>query len=359
MAQKAALKILGSSELARELKNGIAPCYLLFGKDAATVESVAKNLAKKLVPDEARDLNYHFFPGDSIDFDELADCVEALPVFADRTVILLNDADCDKLPQRDVKRLKEIISGIDPETTTLIIYCTAVDLCGGKKNLTASNKALAEHICACKGLVCEFKLKTAGELIKHIVRGVEKNGSKISEQAAKTLAEACKSDLLMIGNEIQKLSAYRFGEEITVRDVRELVTGRIDADAYRLAREISEGRREAAFETLAGLYDLQKETPSLVSAIASSFLDLYRAKLALMSGRGEREITDSFSYKGREFAVRNALRDCSGIPIERLRKCISIISECDAGIKSLRTDDRIQLEEAVTRMFSEMKGQGL
>lgn len=347
------LRIMTEKELVLSVKDGIRPCYLLYGRDTASVEGFAKKLTAKLVPPEARDLNYHFFPAEDLNLDALSDCIEALPVFAERVVAAINDLDCDKLSQKDIKRLQEIISSIDSETTTMIIYCTAVDLCGGRKKLTAANKTLVEHILKQGGAVCEFKIKSAAELTRYIIKNVEKSGSHISEQAARRLSEACMGDLLMIGNEISKLSAYRFGGEITEEDIKELVAGRIDADAYRLARLISEGKREEAFLSLAELYDLQSQTLGILAAISSSFIDLYRAKLALISGRGEKDITGAFQYRGREFAAKYAMKDCARIPIDRLRRCISILSECEAKIKSLRTDDRILLEEAVARMFTE------
>ncbi len=346
------LSILSEQELVASVKSGIKPCYFLFGKDVATLESFVKKLTGKIVPSEARDLNYRFFPGGEPDIPAIADSVEALPVFAERTLTAVNDLDCDKLTPKQITELKEIVSLVDPETSTLLFYSTAADLTGGKKNLTEKNKSFAEHIVKCGGAVAEFKIKKPEELIRFICKSVEKEGSAISEQAARMLAERCGSDLMMIKNEIAKLSAYRCGSEISPDDISALVTGQIDADAYKLARQISEGRREQAFETLDRLYSLQKETPALLTAVAYSFMDLYRAKLAMMSGRGLKEMTSSFQYKGREFAAKNALRDCSRIPIEKLRMCISVLSECDAGIKSLRTDDRVLFEEAIVRMLS-------
>lgn len=346
------MKILSDQELVRQIRaDDIKPCYLFYGRDVATLESITKKLINKLVPPEARDLNYHFFPSGALDINALMSAMSAFPMFSDRVVAAINDFDADKAPAKDVASLKEIISEIDPETSTLIIYATAVDLCGGKKALTAANKKLAEHIEKCGGTVVEFAFKTPAELAKYIISSVAKNGSTISQPAAVRLAESCRSNLLMINNEIAKLSSYRKGEEITEHDIRDLVTGQIETDAYKLARAVTSGNKVLAFSLLDDLYSLQKETNSLLLAISNSFIDLYRAKLALISGRGSKDIEAEFSYRGREFAITNAMRDCARIPIERLRNCLSILSECDIGIKSLRTDDRIQLEKAITKMM--------
>ena len=346
------MKILTDTDLVRQIRTGdIKPCYLFFGRDVATLENVTKKLVQKLVPPEARDLNYHFFPSGALDLDELGNAVSALPMFCDRVVAAVNDFDAEKAGSKDLKALLEIVSDIDAETTTVIFYATAVDLCGGKKTLSTANKKLAEHIEKCGGEVVEFSFKRPAELAKYIITSVQKQGSDISQPAAILLAESCRSNLLMINNEIAKLSAYRSGGEISEQDIRDLVSGQIETDAYKLARAVTSGNRELAFSLLDDLYSLQKETNALLSVISASFLDLYRAKLALMSNRGAKDIEADFSYRGREFAVTNAIRDCQKIPIDRLRFCISALSECDIGIKSLRTDDRLQLEKAITLML--------
>ena len=347
------MPILNEQALIRQIRaDDIKPCYLFFGRDVATCENITKKLINKLVPPEARDLNYHFFPSGSLDIDSLNNAVSALPMFADRVVAAINDFDAEKAPDKDVASLKEIISDIDPETTTLIIYATAVDLCGGKKTLSAKNKKLADHIEKQGGVVVEFAFKTPSELAKYIMSAVEKSGSQISHPAAVMLAENCRSNLLMINNEIAKLASYRYGEEITEQDIRDLVTGQVETDAYKLAHAVTTGNKTLAFSLLNDLYNMQKETNSLLLAITNSFLDLYRAKLALMSGRGKKDMSSEFSYERREFVIDKAMRDCARIPIERLRMCISVLSECDIGIKSLRTDDRLQLEEAIAKMMN-------
>ena len=346
------MKIQSEQELIRGIRAGdIKPCYLFFGKDIATLESITKKLVLKLVPPEAQDLNYHFFPAGAFDINGLSDAVSALPMFSDRVVAAVNDFDADKCGSKELDALKEIISDIDPETTTVIFYATAVDLCGGKKALTTANKKLAEHIEKCGGMVVEFGFKSPAELAKYIISSVEKQSAAISRPAAILLAESCRSNLLMINSEIAKLSSYRFGGEISEQDIRDLVSGQIETDAYKLARAVTSRDRNLAFSLLDDLYSLQKETNALLSAISASFLDLYRAKLALMSGRGKTDIEADFNYRGREFAITNALRDCQRVPIERLRECIAVLSECDIGIKSLRTDDRLQLEKAITKML--------
>lgn len=349
-----ALILTDETALYRQIRSRqIKPCYFFFGRDVATLESVVKRLIAKLVPEEERTLNYHFFPASEMSFSELADVCASLPMFSDRIVASVNDFNAETARADDLKLLKSIIADIDPETTTVIFYATGIDLCGGKKQLTKKNLAFAEYIGEKGGTVVEFAYKKPQELVKYIRSRIEKGGASITDGAALSLAQACLCNVLMINNEVDKLCAYRAGECVTEEDVSLMAAGQLDTDAYKLAKAIASGNRTDSFAMLSELYNRQQESVQLLAVIGTAFLDLYRAKLALMSGHGEKDVIADFDYRNRGFAVRNALRDCSGVSVDRLRMCLRVISDCDADLKSKRTDKRVLLETAVTKLLSD------
>lgn len=348
-----ALKLTAEAELYKQLRAGdYKPCYLFYGKDVATIESVVKRLTDKLVPKDSRDFNYHFFNGAELDFMRLCEVLDSLPMFADRVAAVVNDFNAEAAKADDMKLILGALEGIDPLTTTAVFYTSGIDLCSGKKSLSAKNLKFAENIVKFGGEVVEFGYKRPQELVKYIQGRVEKCGSAISYGAAISLAESCLCSVLAINNEIEKLSAYRFGGEISEGDVAELVAGQLDTDAYKLARAVTSGDKNACFLILSELYSRQQESIPLLSVIGGAFLDLYRAKLAMIGGRGEKDVAADYGYRGREFVIRNAMRDCSRIPIERLRSCLRILSDCDIDMKSKKTDQRILLEAAITRMLN-------
>ncbi len=340
------------NELIKSIRSGkIMPVYFFWGKDVASLENVAKRLVAKLVPDEAKDMNYHFFSGSGFNISEFADVCESLPMFADRVVVAVNDLNAETLKADDFKYLLDILPNIDGETTTVIFYATGTDLCAGKKTLSSKNKKLSDA-CAKLGAACEFSFKRPNELVKYIQARVGKELCTIASKTAEYLASVCLCNVLTINNECDKLTAFVDKGEITDEHVGLLVSGQIDTDAYKLARAVTSGDKNLTFTILPELYSKQAESIPLLSVISGAFLDLYRAKLAYQTGRGVNDILEDYSYRGRDFAVKNAMRDCSRIPIEKLRACIEILSKCDIEMKSTRTDQRLLLETAISQMLS-------
>lgn len=344
---------LSDSELVKTIRSkNYFPCYFFWGKDAATCELYAKKLVSRLVPPEAMDMNYHFFTAGTLSLSELADICESLPMFADRVVAMINDINAENIRPDEQKQLFDIISKIDSSTTSVIMYATGVDLAGGKKTLTAKNKKLADHISKCGGAVVEFGYKRPGELVKHIQSRLGQSGCYMSPENAEYLASILNCNLLMINNECDKLSSYMGTGEIGRGVIDLLVSGQIDTDAYKLSKALISGKRAEVYDILDRLFTKQSDAIPILSVISGSMMDLYRAKAATLGNYSESRVSEDFNYRGRDFAVRNAFRDCRSMPIDKLRYSLAVLSDCDINMKSKRTDQRVMLEEAITKILT-------
>ncbi|MBR4092575.1 MAG: DNA polymerase III subunit delta [Oscillospiraceae bacterium] len=341
------------TELNKKLKGkNYSSLYYFYGKDVMSVELYTKTLVKKLVSDDEAVYNFHKFNGKDIDLSEFAETVEALPMFAEYMCITVNDLNAEDLATDDINFLMKILKDI-PETTVVIFYNTAIDVCGGKKSLTAKNKKIVDCI-AKTGDVCEFAIKTPLELSKQIVASIEKKGSSISSTNAAYIAELCLSDNMLISGEIDKLTSYAKGREITKDDIDSLVSRQVNSSAFDLSKAVVSFNKKKALLLLDELFYQRAEPIAVLSAISMSFMDLYRASLAVVRGIYPADVVTDFSYKAnRKFAVDYAFRDCRKINIKHLRKCIKILADTDSALKSSKTDGRILLEKAIVQMVSE------
>lgn len=347
------MPILSDSELVKSIRSGkVLPCYFLWGKDTAAVDIFAKKLCAKLLPLEDRDLNYHYFNGNAFPLSEFADICESLPMFAQRVLVVVSDLNAENLKAEDTQYLTEILSNIDPETTTVVFYASNIDLTGGKKGLTAKNKKLADHISKIGGAVTEFALKRPSELVKHIQARLKESEIFIAPQQAEYLASILNCNLLNINTECDKLAAYCHGRNVEQADIEELVVGAEDTDAYRLASAVVFGKSGEAFSILNRLYQKQDEPIPLLAVIAGSITDLYRAKIAYSAGSNANEVIEAFKYGRRDFVVKNAFRDIHKMSLEKLRYCLLVLSDTDISLKSSRTDQKILLEQAIVKMIT-------
>lgn len=345
------MPLVNEIELARDIRNNeIANVYYFFGKDVAMIEGYTKKLVKKLLSKEEMAMNYQSFDGKTLDLGRLSDCCEVYPMFASRVVVTINDLNADSLNTEDQKILTKILTDL-PETTTVIIYATGVDLYKNKTRLTDKNAKLSDF-CAKIGVSCDFALKSVNEMGKIIAQRVNKNGCVISKRTAEYLAEKCNGDTVFANSEIEKLCAYVNGGEITDETVDLLCVRKLEADSFKLAAAIARGDSARAFAIMDELYSLQTDSFAILSAISMSFIDLYRACIGKSKGKTPNDIAKDFSYpKNRSFAVANAYRDCANVRPKKIRKCMAVLCETDISMKTLRTDNRLLLEQAVVKML--------
>lgn len=342
---------VSDTELAKAVRSGeFSKLYYFYGKDTATLEAYTRKLVSRLIPPDAQMYNLHAFRGSELSLSELEDVCETLPMFSERVCVTINDLNVQQMSASDFKRLSDILNGL-ADTTSVVIYATGFDPANGKKTMSGNNKKLCD-LCAKIGTVCVFDYKTAKELVKPIVASVNKKGSTISPFAAEYLAGQCLCSMMQINNEIDKLCDYSGNQEITVSTIDLLVSKQVDTNSYELAKAVAEMDSQKAFRILPELFAENTDPLQICSAIASSFMDLYRARLALETNRPQNEVVNDFGYKGREFVVRYAMNDCRKFSAEKLRKCIGILAQTDIELKSLRTDSRLIVEKAIVRMLN-------
>lgn len=344
---------------ANELLRGISsenPPQLVFlcGEDTLTVAQTEKKILKKLTDGDA--LSDTAFDGQDVDLDRLADACSFCPMFQPYNVILIRDFDADAHNPSAVDTMLEIFGNIAPRAVVLIVM-RALPCYEIKRNAPVflpKYKKLMSFF-EKQGVLCICEKQGAFQLAKGIQDRAKKAGSEISRQLAEELANRCLCDSTLIDSEMKKLLACADGGEITKDMLDDLTAALPDADAFRLARAVTGGNGTAAFRLLRDLTAKSEDSKTilgLLSVLSTTFIDLYRAKLGQGAAKQTEVIAADFGYpKNREFAVRNAMRDCGGMTVPQLRTCIRILRETDKSCKSTRTAPRLLLEQAVVRML--------
>ena len=333
-----------------------APPQLVFlcGEDTLAVAQLEKRIVKKLTDGDA--LSHTAFDGSAPDLDRLADACSFCPMFQPYNVIVIRDLLPASLPPSGMDTLKGILSELAPRVVVLIVMRSVQVYEVKRGNPVFIDKyAKFAQFCEKQGTLCICEKKNAIALGKSIQERAKRHGSEISREDAEELANRCLCDSTLIHTELNKLLACADGGPITTEMLRSLTAALPDADVFRMARAVTGGRAAEAFRLLGALTARAEDTKTILgilTILTNSFLDLYRAKLGLGSGKQEEAIAGDFGYpKNRVFAVRNAMKDCRGMTLSQLRTCVRILRETDRSCKSARTAPRLLLEQAIVRML--------
>lgn len=328
-------------------KNELHSLYYLYGADVSGVEKLTKMIIRAAIGDN-EEFALNKLNGSEINIPYFRDMMEMMPMMSEYNCILVNDYNCDEHREDENKQLLEAVKEI-PTQTVVIFNVTGFDVKNGKKTISGKNKKLVDLI-GKNGIVCELGTKTPYELGKLIASKVSSRGGMISVANAQELATMCLSDTLMIENEIDKLCAYADGREITSEMIHTLVSRQSSVTVYNLANAVSAFNKKAAFEALDELMAQRVGRGMILGTISGSFMDMYRAACARASGRQHGNVMSDFGYNW-EFIVKNAFRDSSKMSVRRLRECVAILRDTAAALNSTSADERVMLEEAVTKML--------
>lgn len=341
--------------LEAQLRKGeLANLYYIFGQDVRSVEALTKKIIRAAVGDN-EDFALNKLSGKNLNPSELRDMAEMVPMMSEYNCILVNDFNCEEQREDITKQVIEVLKEI-PSQTVIIFNVTGFEVktkndWKARKNVIADkNKKLADTA-AKNGILIEAALKTSAELAKDIAASVSAHGGMISLDNARELAEMCLCDTRVIKSEIDKLCVYADGREITAQMLEELVHRRSSVTIFNLADAVASFNKKAAFDALDELMADKNNRGAILANITNSFLDLYRVQCARQSGHTAEEVKQDFAYFSRGFAIEKLYRNGIRISLKRLRECITILRDTAVQLNSTSADEKIVLEQTVTKML--------
>lgn len=347
------MAVIDCKEMNAKIRQGdLAGVYYFYGADVVQIEDMTKKLIHKAT-DGNETMALTQYDGKELDVQTLNDAAEMFPMMSSFNCIWINDFNAEKFPEEQLKRLFKVCENLG-EQTVLIFSITGFDVKDGKKSPTAKNKKLIDKV-AKVGTVCEAVQKTFPEIAKSLISAVQKRGCTMERKAADALVVRCMGNTVQLKSEIEKLCAYAGGSEITEKMVEELVAPSVETTVFNLAKAVISLRRLSAMEELDRLYAMRTDRTFIVHAVASAFIDLYRACTAWRSNKTASDMQKDFGYRF-DFVVKNAFRDCRKIPPERLRACISVLRDLEQKLNSSAADERILMETAIVKMLEIASG---
>ncbi len=337
---------IDEKELKTHIKNhDFSKAYFIYGDEKYLKEFYVGRLVKKLVPETFEDFNLHRFYGNDTSIDDILKDADLLPMMSECNLILSCDYPFDK-SEKDCKLIKEYLKDI-PDTTVLVFWFNNV-----KPDIRKSARWKGVEAAFSKyGSSLELKLKSESELVKLLMSACKKRSAELSAENARYLISVSGNEIGTLLNEIEKLSAFASGGEVTRENIDRLAVKSLQARIYDLSNAVVRGNYEKAYSVLDSLFAAKEEPIKVLSAVSGCFVDMYRVKCAKISGEPFDDVARYYNYSGREFALRNASRDCAALSVEQLRDSIDVIMAADNAVKSTAADSRLILEEMLVKLL--------
>lgn len=314
-----------------QLRNDLASdtvgrVYIFYGEESYLREFYLGELRKKLVPAGFEEFNYHRLSGAKLTMQELSDAVEAMPMMAERTYVVVTDCDLYRLPLDERAALIALLGDV-PEYCCLVFVYDTVDYKPDRdaKELYALLKKVAVPV--------KFEAQETDVLTNWIRRHFRALGHTIDHAAAEHLIFTCGSLMTGLLPEIEKISAYARHEAITVADIDAVADPILDAMVFEMTNAVTEGNADRAAEVLGKLLKKQEKPVMILAALDKEFRRLYTARLAVEYGKDKLWLMDLWSMT-KEYPARKLMELARDTTRARCRDALTLCQQMDRRLKS-------------------------
>lgn len=263
--------------------------YIFHGEEAYLREHYLGEIKRALIPASFEQFNYHRLDGKTLTMQQLTETAEAMPMMAERTMIVVYDCDLFKLPDEARTVLMALLNDF-PDYCCLIFVYTQTEY---KENKTYKKLCAALE----KAQVVLFPAQDLKKLTGWVARRFRAAGHEIGRQEAEHLIFRCGELMNDLIPEIEKISAYARHEQITVQDIDAVSEPIISAVVFDMTRAVSNGKYDRAAELLGGLLKKQEQPIAILAALSMELRRLYTARLALDGGKDRLWLMDLWGIR--------------------------------------------------------------
>ena len=208
-------------------KEKLDSLYLLYGNESYMIRQFKNMIIDRTMNKADRGFNYSEFSDNNFSAQSFYDTVEMCPMMSDKRCVVINNVDFSALSTQEYDNFKSVLEDI-PDTTVVIIIAHKLDSTVFKTSKWKNIISICEKV----GVCVETKPLKNNEISSLIVQRVKKAKGQISVTTASFLVERLESDIDGILSETDKLIMYAQGNEITKKNITDVVCSQISSMAY-------------------------------------------------------------------------------------------------------------------------------
>ena len=323
--------------------------YFFYGEEIFLLNHYLKQLQKNLVDPVTESFNFHKLTNETFDLQSFADCVENLPMMAERTMTIVDEIDIFKMNEADRERMAEILSDIPDYCTVVFTYETV--LFKPDKRFKKLWDAVEKN-----GLLVEFEKQSQRDLINWISRHFAANSKKISPDLCLYLIELTGGTMTALSGEIAKICAYSDAPAVVKSDIDAVVEPVLDAVVFHMTDLLAKGEYGAALQKLRQLLKMQEEELGILGAIGGHIRRLGAARTLLDNGKTYSDLQRLYGYNVMgEYQAKKTMAAARNFSPKFCATAAQLVMETDRQIKTSYDEPGRLLEMLLLRFSQEAR----
>ena len=333
----------------QQLKNGeYRPIYAFFGEESYLTDNYRRELKKRLVDGPAEDFNYHRFTEENWNVEALAEAVDAIPMMSEYSFIEIVDMNLFSMDESTRNALAEIFSSM-PEYCVILLVYDAVPWKPDKRM-----KKLWGSI-SDKLLEVEFEKQSEAQLIPWIRRHLATAKKVMSDELCRYLIMQTGGSMTTMAAELQKLMSYTDQAEITRKDIDDVVIPVVEAEVYKITKDIGGKNFDEALQRLRDLVRQDVDPIMINATIGRQMRQMYVAKVLQENKKGPYELKELCDIRW-ESQAKELYNQSAGFRKQLLRRAALLSAETDYAMKRSAGDKQELLELMILKLAKACMG---
>ncbi|MCU1305311.1 MAG: polymerase delta subunit [Acidobacteriaceae bacterium] len=347
-----------------EVEGGkLRPAYVLIGDEVFFRDRCRAAVIQHLVAPDLREFSLYDLDLSDVSIAEILDRAQTPSLMAPFQVFFI----------RGVKNLygrgshKEEFAAVEaycknPNPNALLIFVADhLSIPADVRRMDMQDKDRYDRIRETLGEVCgiiELGRVDEGDGIRWVIESGQAQGVKVEQDAARELVDSLGSDMMLIGNELEKLILY-VGEKkrITVGDVETMVLSAKQRSLYELTDAISAKDRSRALAVLDAMLSSGDGEDAAIGHLYM-LAKTFRQMLVIL----EKNVRDSRAiwqalwqgFRVPPFAAEDIIRQARRYKSRReLTRALRLIARADLALRSNPPSKRMVLENLILQLSSE------
>jgi DNA polymerase-3 subunit delta len=328
-------------KIINDWKRGVfKPVYWLEGEEDYFIDKVVSYAEQQILPESETSFNLSVFYGKDANWAEVINACRRYPMFAERQVILLKEAQ----QMRDIEKLEAYFENPLPSTVFVISY---------KDKKLDARKKMAKLI-KDKGELVTIKKMYERELPSWTTELLRTKGLTISPKGLALLGEHIGNDLSRIENEIDKLTV-NLGKRtaITEDDIEKYIGVSKDYNVFELQSALAQKDLSKSLRIIQYFDENPKAGP--IQMVLPALYN-YFSKVYMVFGAGTRdEKTLATTLGVNPYFVKDYLKTAQLFDYNGVEKVLLLLHQYNlrsVGVGAVNTSDASLMKEMVVKILS-------
>lgn len=327
-------------EIKKQIQKGdIAPIYVVYGTQKLLMEELVDEIKKKLLDETNAEFNMDIYNLEEQPLEYAIEAAETFPFMSEHRLVIAKEANflsaakSTSKVEHNIDSLERYLEEpVDFSVLILLIHQEKLD---ERKKIVKQLKK--------KAVLCQASSLPHAQMLRFVQERVDHQQVTIEEEAANLLLQFVGENLLLLANEINKMSSY-VGKngQITSDVVHQLIAKTIEQDVFSLVDHVMNLRIAEADQALQELLKRKEEPIKILALLARQIRIILRVKELDRLGYTGNQMAQQL--KVHPYACKVAAQQGKRFSSHDLLQMLHQLAEMDYQMKSGQMDKELALQ---------------